>query len=51
MKIEVLVTVAGKGYVYPPGEYEVKDEIGEMLVKAGHARKKASRSSGSKKKE
>lgn len=42
MTIEVLVAVAGGKFFLPPGIHEVTEEVGEMLVKAGHAKEKTS---------
>lgn len=48
MLIEIKTPVAGKGFFYPLGVVETKDEIAEMLIKAGHAVKKAKRQSAKK---
>lgn len=41
MTIELLVAVAGRDFSLPPGTHSVADDVGEMLIKAGHAKKAA----------
>lgn len=51
MRIEVVTSVAGnltgRRFSFPPGVHDdVPDDIGEMLVKAGHAKKAKGRKRG-----
>lgn len=43
MRIDLQVSVAGPGLALPAGIHEVDDAVGEMLVKAGHAKRATKR--------
>lgn len=50
MKVEVFRSVAGRRWSYPPGVHEVPEDIAQMLLDAGQA-KKVSKGGGKKKQE
>jgi hypothetical protein len=39
MRLEILQPVAGRRWAYPAGVHDVPEEIAQLLLDAGHARK------------